>query len=103
MGASHPTPEPPPLNVMAVVDKIEGNGYQDLMTDGSVISWTLVTFVVARPEPAWGTPVRAYCVGHPFLGGAPLLIGQTVTFDLPPPARREGIPLEQLEQLQRAQ
>src|SRR5215217_261633 len=57
----------PALHVVAVVDQIERNGYQDFITDGSVISWTLITFTVVGPDTAWGTTVRAYCSGHPVL------------------------------------
>lgn len=85
-----------PVTVICVVDKIEAHAYQDFITDGSVISWTLVTLMGAE-----GVNVRAYCMGHPFLENAPLLIGQSVSFILPPPAERDAIPLEQLEQLQR--
>ncbi|HEV7238627.1 MAG TPA: hypothetical protein VGQ36_05250 [Thermoanaerobaculia bacterium] len=79
-----------------MVDKIERHAYQDFITDGSVISWTLVTLMGAE-----GVNVRAYCAGHPFLEDAPLLIGQSVSFILPSPAERAAIPLEQLGQLQR--
>lgn len=94
-------PPPPPLNVTAVVDKIERNGYQDFITDGSVISWTLVTFYVGSPEVPFGTAVRVYCTGHPYLEGGPLLIGQLVTFDLPDSPKRDGLPLEELKNLAR--
>jgi hypothetical protein len=90
------------LRVVAVVDAIERNGYQDFMTDGSVISWTLVTFTVTGPESAWGTNVRAYCAGHPVVEEGPLLVGQLVTFDMPRPVERNALPLEQLEQLRRS-
>ena len=97
-------PEPfVPFTVVAVVDKIEAHGMQDLITDGSVISWTVVTFLVADPETMPFTVVRAYCSGHPHLDGKPLLIGQAVTFKIPPPVQRDMIPLEQLEELQRMQ
>ena len=98
------TPDPfVPFTVVAVVDKIEAHGLQDLITDGSVVSWTVVTLLVADPETMPFTVVRAYCSGHPYLDGKPLLIGQAVTFRIPAPVQREAIPLEQLEELQRMQ
>ena len=96
-------PEPfVPYTVVAVVDKIEAHGMQDLITNGSVISWTVVTFLVADdPLKMPYTVVKAYCSGHPFLDTRPLLIGEPVTFKIPPPVQRDMIPLEQLEELQR--
>jgi hypothetical protein len=82
--------------VTAVVEKIEPHGYQDFITDGSVVSWTLVTFTVVEPRRERGTLVHAYCAGQPLLEDAPLLVGQSVKFALPPPARREALPLEEL-------
>ena len=90
-----------PFPVVAVVDKIEAHGMQDFITDGSVISWTVVTLLVVDPVTSPHTVVRAYCAGHPFLDTRPLLIGEAVTFRIPPPVTRDMFPLEQLEELQR--
>jgi hypothetical protein len=91
-----------PVRVVAMLDKIERNGYQDTLTNGEVISWTLVSFTVVRPQALWPGSVQAYCVGHPLVGGRPLLVGQTVSL-LWSPRDRGPVALEQLPELQRVE
>jgi hypothetical protein len=91
-----------PVTVMAVVDKIERNALQDFITDGTVVNWTVVTLTVIDPREVRGSEVQAYSAGHPYIGEAPLLVGQRITFVLPPPATRVSVPFEDLRQLQRS-
>ena len=97
-----PTSAPASVDVVAIVDKIERNGYQDTLTDGKVLSWTLVSMTVVRPDAMWGRNVQGYCVGHPLLAGRPLLVGQTVSLTLRG-ADSSPKALEQLEHLARVE
>jgi len=98
-----PTPRTPGPEVIAIVDKIERNGYVDELTNGTILPWTLVTLTVIAPEPQFGTVVSMYCPAHPFIAERPLLVGQRVKFLLPSEVEREGIAMTDVKELRFAE
>jgi len=86
-------------NVVAVVDEIQRNALTDHMTDGSIITWTVVKMTIVSPEGD-GKYFTASCPGPPFIGTDHMWVGQFVTFRMPPKEWSRPVPLDQLEGLQ---
>jgi hypothetical protein len=86
-------------NVVAVVDEIQRNALTDRMTDGSIITWTVVKMTILSPEGD-GKVFTASCAGPPFIGTDHMYVGQHVTFRMPPKEWSRPVPLDQLEGLQ---
>jgi hypothetical protein len=91
-------PIEPGTEVIAVVDQIQRNGLEDRMSDGSILTWTVVTMTILRPASNY-TRVMAYCGGPPFIGSQPVLVGQHLSFRMPAANRIGSIPLSDLAEL----
>ena len=83
--------------VVAVVDRIDRNGFIVHMKDGGVRTYTTVQLVVVSPEKYWGRAVNAYCPGPPLVGARPLLTGARVAFRLPD--KTDSVWLDDLKEL----
>jgi hypothetical protein len=61
-----------------------------------------VAFAIVNPE-GFDTMLIAHVKGHPYIGGRPILLGDSVTFVLPRNWRNRDLSLDELEGLAFAQ